>query len=175
MAEIMDGAVNQAPRHLFCTGVHGQLVSSESFQTCVQLILHEDAVEVTALAPHVIHAIAVSGKSAIPHLSMRIPEDRQRPIVYEGPLDRVLRYRVFARIGDVAHKQTVDDTGGASGQQVHRRTGALRAVPEKHTVLDYDRRLVEALVLDRDAGAARIAKVIHDFDVLNRWIGTAKN
>src|SRR6266571_3047979 len=158
MADIMDGTIDKTAGD-FTPRVYGQFVTREAFQTGVQPIINEDAIHVTALAPHVIHTVAIPGKRTIPHVGVRIPENRQDPVVRKRPLARLLRHRILARIRNVAYEQTVGDARGASGQEVNRRSGALRPVSQKHTVLNQDRALVESLLLDGDAGATRAGKV----------------
>src|SRR5204863_3313608 len=82
---------------------------------------------------------------------------------------------ILAGIGDVAHEQTVHDSGGAPGQQVDRGTGNLRSVASKHAVLNRHGLLIESLLLNRDSRAARARKVVTHFDILDGRTGTAKN
>ena len=110
---------------------------------------------------------------------MRIPEDRQDPVIRKRPLARLLRHRIFARIRNVAHEQTVDDARRTSCQEINRRPGTLGPVPQKQTVLDHDgssrRGASQSLVLHRDACTTWAGKVVNHFDVLDRRVGTAED
>src|SRR5262245_24330719 len=170
----MDGPLDETSSNL-AAGVHGQFVATESLQAGVECIVHENAIGVGTLAAHVIYAIAISSECAIPYLRTRILEDRQDTVIHERPLARIFRYDVFSGVGNVTHEQAVDDASGAAGQQVDRGSGHLGSVPEKQTVLNQHRVLIEALVLDGDAGATRTGKVVNDLHILDDRIGTTKN
>ena len=173
-ADIVNGAVDQAAGDLR-SGVHRQLVARETFQASVQLVIHEDAVGVAAFAAHVVHAVAIAGEGAIPQDRAGFPEGCHNAVVGERSLARGFRNWVFAGVGDVPDEQTIDNAGGASRQQINRRAGALRAISEEHAILNQDRVLLESLMLDGDARAARATEVVHDFNVSNRWVGPSED
>src|SRR6266404_5708351 len=170
MARIMDYAPDQTAGN-FSTRVHGQLISSHSLQSRVQVIVQEYAVEVTAASPHVIYPVPITSEGTVSHDRTRIPKDRQDAAIDERPLARLLRYHVVSGIGNVTHEQAIVNHGGAPSQEVDRRSRHLRSVPEKYTVLNQHRLLIETLVLNGDSGAARAGKVVHDFNLVDSWIG----
>src|SRR5207244_11944107 len=90
------------------------------------------------------HPVAISRKRATLDGRPGIPEDRHGAVIYERALPRLFGDRVISHIGNVPDEQTVADPGGAAGQQVNRRPGALRPVSEKLNVLDQTRVLVES-------------------------------
>src|SRR5262249_40318879 len=49
LADIMDDAIDKTAGDFFRSRVHGQFVAGESFQARVQLVVHEDAVGVSAV------------------------------------------------------------------------------------------------------------------------------
>jgi hypothetical protein len=84
VGEVMEFTVEETTR-TFSACIHRQLVSRESLETAVQIVIHKDAVGIAALSAHVIYTVSISCERATPYDGARVSENGQDAIIRERP------------------------------------------------------------------------------------------